>query len=196
VSALEGKSKMCLNQIISNLRRGCVKRPEPPAISPPVLPVTIGTYTDVRSLRQAVYDTGFKFDVYSRTIFEKLIQLVPETTIKTKIVSLAQLGLPGNNHRNEIFDAMLSHGIRLGPPEVLLYFILQYPDQLPRDRELYVAMEPVVDSPDTYGRIVAAVHGDSDYWEGWWIITDQGIPTERWYTVDLFLVCVDEDKHG
>ena len=108
--------------------------------------IEIGTYSDVRALRQAIEASGAELgnwagDVLNRTPLSKSKQF-----LNLVVLSVKELGFPDGAQLQDIYEAATCNwGLELCPAEVGPQLRLQYLDQ-PEGEWLIIAMNPICDS--------------------------------------------------
>lgn len=76
---------------------------------------------------------------------QRTIERNPDT-LNLMNVSVAQLGLKDGATTADIYGAAKRDSLSLCPPEVALQLWIAYPDLLPCDEHLLIAMEPIENS--------------------------------------------------
>lgn len=124
----------------------------------------LGTHKDVKTLKKALKDAGFRIGDWANDILGKPDFTVSpeETSIDLVQMSVAELGFKGNATFSDICAKAESLGLDLCPAEVGPQLRLQYADQ-PRGKWIVVAMKPITDSVGGLSVFLVA-HGDDVRW--------------------------------
>ncbi len=138
--------------------------------------ITLGTHKNVKDLRKALDQSGYRLSGWASDILGKRVfQLAKEETeVNLVKVSVKDLGFVKATTYQEICYKARELGLHLCPAEVGPALRLQYPDQ-PAGEWLTVAMEPITGSGGGPG-LFRVDHGE----DGRWLDTDWGGPGGVW----------------
>jgi len=106
--------------------------------------VTLGTFKDVKSLKKALEEKGFRIGDWAADVLnQRTFKLAKEETeVNLVRLSVKELGFPRGAPYGEICAKAQELGLNLCPAEVGPALRYQYPDQ-PTGEWLTVAMEPL-----------------------------------------------------
>ena len=120
-------------------------------VTEPMFPIwktiKLGTYKDVKSLREGLEKNGFRNGDWSADVGTKpaFTLATEEATINLVNVSVGELGFTKATPLRDICTRAIVLGLKSCPAEVGPQLRLQYPDQ-PLGQWVHVAMEAITDS--------------------------------------------------
>jgi len=146
--------------------------------------ISIGTYSDAESLKEAILDSGFKIGDWAEDVLNSSnFTLAPEKKdINLVKVTPKDLGFQDRASRTDIYKKALELGLELCPLEVGPQLRLQYTDQ-PRLESLQIGMEPQKDS-EGHESEFRVVHGGDDFI---WLVGDHKHADDLWGADEPFI---------
>lgn len=118
--------------------------------------ITLGTFKDVKSLKKALKQRGFRTDFWADDyMLDRPVFSLASEEIELDLVrrTVAELGFEEGAELREIYASARERGLNICPAEVGPTLRYQYPDQ-PRGESLIVAMEPIAFSDNRGGLFV------------------------------------------
>jgi len=146
--------------------------------------VQIGTYSDVKLLKEAILSAGFRIGSWAEDVLEstQFVLSTKEREVDLVRVTPEDLGFHDGAYRRDIYKKALSLGLKLCPLEVGPQLRLQYTDQ-PRLESLQIGMESQVDS-EGHESEFRVVHGGDDFI---WLVGDHKHLTDFWEKGEYFI---------
>ncbi len=133
---------------------------------------------------QDITDAGGRASNLAKNIMGKPSFTVSRELIKLDLVkvSVADLGFLKNVSLEEIYNRVISRGLKLLPAEAGPQLRLQYVDQ-PNGERLFMAMEPIKDSNGVL-HVFDVKRGDY-----LWLDAHYAYPSRVWLSEDIFVFC-------
>ena len=146
--------------------------------------ITVGTYKDVNTLKNAILDSGFCIGSWADDILKSSNFILASKERKIDLVRIIpqDLGFQSGAYRTDIYKRALGLGFELCPAEVGPQLRLQYIDQL-KIESIQIGMEPQVDS-EGHESEFRIVHGGDDLL---WLAGDHKHSNDFWKENEYFV---------